>query len=167
MGGVAARAQVSRISAAEAEKVMPEIRGLPIDSQARNAIIFEPRTDVERIIFIATPHRGSDVAMGNLAALGMRLIDVPDWIASELESLSVDAGQLPTSIHGLSPKLAVPSNSRPVPTRSASPLDYRRSWAGQQIKQFRWRRVLFELALGFRGVRTHDSDRTRRIRPQS
>jgi hypothetical protein len=103
MGGVAARAQVSRISAAEAEKVMPEIRGLPIDSQARNAIISEPRTDVERIIFTATPHRGSDVAMGNLAALGMRLIDVPDWIASELESLSVDAGQLPTSIHGLSP----------------------------------------------------------------
>ncbi len=41
--------------------------------------------------------------MGNLAALGMRLIDLPDWIASELESLSTDGGQLPTSIHGLSP----------------------------------------------------------------
>jgi Alpha/beta hydrolase family len=50
MGGVVARAQVSRISAAEAEEVMPEIRRLPIDSQAGNAIIFEPRTDVERII---------------------------------------------------------------------------------------------------------------------
>jgi pimeloyl-ACP methyl ester carboxylesterase len=103
MGGVVARAQVSRISAAEAEEVMPEIRRLPTDSQARNALIFEPRTDVERIIFIATPHRGSDVAMGNLAALGMRLIDLPEWIASELESLSADAGQLPTGIHGLSP----------------------------------------------------------------
>jgi pimeloyl-ACP methyl ester carboxylesterase len=103
MGGVVARAQVSRISAAEAEEVMPEIRRLPIDSQVRNAVIFEPRTDVERIIFIATPHRGSDVAMGNLAALGMRLIDLPDWIVSELESLSADGEQLPTSIHGLSP----------------------------------------------------------------
>jgi hypothetical protein len=41
--------------------------------------------------------------MGNLAALGMRLIDLPDWIVSELESLSADGGQLPTSIHGLSP----------------------------------------------------------------
>ena len=36
--------------------------------------------------------------MGNLAALGMRLIDLPEWIASELESLSADAGQLPTGI---------------------------------------------------------------------
>ncbi len=101
MGGVVARAQVSRISAAEAEEVMPEIRRL--DSQARDAVIFEPRTEVERIIFIATPHRGSNVAMGNLAALGMRLIDLPDWIVSELEGLSADGGQLPTSIHGLSP----------------------------------------------------------------
>jgi hypothetical protein len=80
---------------------MPEIRGL--DCQPRKAVIFEPRTDVERIIFIDTPHRGSNVAMGNLAALGMRLIDLPDWIVSELESISADGGQLPTSIHGLSP----------------------------------------------------------------
>jgi hypothetical protein len=61
-------------------------------------------------------------------------------------------------------ELAVPSSSRPVPAECASPLDYRRSRAGQQLKQFRWRRVLFELALGFRGVGTHDSDRARRIR---
>jgi hypothetical protein len=53
--------------------------------------------------FIATPHKGSTVAMGNLAALGMRLIDLPDWIVSELQSPSVDSRQLPTSIHGLSP----------------------------------------------------------------
>ena len=41
--------------------------------------------------------------MGNLAALGMRLIDLPTRIISELESLSIDSEQLPTSIHGLSP----------------------------------------------------------------
>jgi pimeloyl-ACP methyl ester carboxylesterase len=103
MRGVLTRAQVSRISAAEAEGVMPEAGRLPAESLARNAIVFEPRTDIERIIFIATPHRGSTVAMGNLAALGMRLINLPDWVASELESLSIDGGGLPTSIHGLSP----------------------------------------------------------------
>jgi hypothetical protein len=48
---------------------MPNIGSLPDDSLARNAIIFEPRTDIERIIFIATPHQGSTVAMGNVAAL--------------------------------------------------------------------------------------------------
>jgi pimeloyl-ACP methyl ester carboxylesterase len=103
MGGILARAQVSRISAADAEQVVPEVGRLPTSSLARNAVIFEPRTDVERIIFIATPHKGSTVAMGNLAALGMRLIDLPDWIVSELQSPSVDSRQLPTSIHGLSP----------------------------------------------------------------
>jgi hypothetical protein len=103
MGGVLARAQVSGISATEAEKVVPNISGLPDSSLARSAIIFAPRTDIERIIFIATPHQGSTVAMGNVAALGMRLIDLPTWIISELESLSIDGEQLPTSIHGLSP----------------------------------------------------------------
>ena len=104
MGGLLARAQVSRISAAEAEQVVPEVGSLPSESLARNAVIFEPRTDVERIIFIATPHKGSTVAMGNLAALGIRLIDLPDWIVSELENPIVDSGPLPTSIHGLSPE---------------------------------------------------------------
>jgi hypothetical protein len=103
MGGVLARAQVSEISGTEAEKVVPNIGSLPDSSLARNAIIFEPRTDIGRIIFIATPHQGSTVAMGNVAALGMRLIDLPTWIVCELESLSIDSGQLPTSIHGLSP----------------------------------------------------------------
>lgn len=33
----------------------------------------------------------------------MHLIDLPTWIISELESVSIDSEQLPTSIHGLSP----------------------------------------------------------------
>ena len=103
MGGVVARAQVSGISAAEAEQVVPEIGRLPANSPARNAVIFEPRRDVARVIFIATPHRGSRIALGNLAALGMRLIDLPEWVASKLESFSADGGRLPTGIHGLSP----------------------------------------------------------------
>jgi Alpha/beta hydrolase family len=103
MGGVVARAQVSRISAAEAENLLPEVSSLPSYSIARNAIVFEPRTDVARIIFIATPHKGSTVATGRLGALGMNLIDLPEWIASELADLSAHDGQRVTSIHGLSP----------------------------------------------------------------
>jgi pimeloyl-ACP methyl ester carboxylesterase len=103
MGGVIARAQVSRISADEAKRLLPEVGSLPSYSAARNAIIFEPRTDVGRVIFIATPHRGSTVATGRLAALGMNLIDLPEWIVSELASISANGGQLVTSIHGLSP----------------------------------------------------------------
>jgi hypothetical protein len=33
----------------------------------------------------------------------MNLIDLPEWIVSELASLSTNNGQLVTSIHGLSP----------------------------------------------------------------
>ena len=124
MGGVVARAQVSGISAAEAEQVVPEIGRLPANSPARNAVIFEPRRDVARVIFIATPHRGSRIALGNLAALGMRLIDLPEWVASELESFSADGGGSRPAFMAFRPtrtffRLSIGSDPMCHPTRSS------------------------------------------------
>ena len=124
MGGVVARAQVSGISAAEAEQVVPEIGRLPANSPARNAVIFEPRRDVARVIFIATPHRGSRIALGNLAALGMRLIDLPEWVASELESFSADGGGSRPAFMAFRPtrtffRLSTGSDPMCHPTRSS------------------------------------------------
>jgi pimeloyl-ACP methyl ester carboxylesterase len=127
MGGILVRAQVSRITAVEAEEAVPGITGLPADSLTRRAVIFEPRNDVSRMIFIATPHRGSSVAVGGIGALGIHLIALPDRIASELEGFAdvlVPDGdsRLPTSIHGLSPHskfLQALSRYRPaVPSHS-------------------------------------------------
>jgi pimeloyl-ACP methyl ester carboxylesterase len=44
----------------------------------RRALIFEARPEVRRVVFIATPHRGSHVDRGGLEHLGSRLIRLPD-----------------------------------------------------------------------------------------
>ncbi len=108
MGGILVRAQVSRITVADAEDALPGVGKLPRDGLTRRAIVFEPRNDVSRVIFIATSHRGSRVAVSGIAALGIHLIDLPDRVASELANFADQLvpggdGRLPTSIHGLSP----------------------------------------------------------------
>lgn len=118
---------------------MPGITRLPADSLTRRAVLFEPRNDVSRLIFIATPHRGSTIAVGGIGALGIYLIDLPDRVATELESFADvlipgGDGRLPTSIHGLSPdskflqaldryRPAVPSHSIIGIRRSRSALN--------------------------------------------
>ena len=122
MGGILVRAQVSRITVADAEDALPGVGKLPRDSLTRRAIVFEPRNDVSRVIFIATPHRGSRVAVSGIAALGIHLIDLPDRVASELADFADQLvpggdGRLPTSIHGLSPDskfLQALDRNRPV-----------------------------------------------------
>ena len=74
----------------------------------RRALVFEPRADVGRVVFMFTPHRGSRLASSGLGAWGTRLIRLPDTLISELgAALDHLAGlpdmRLPTSIQGLSP----------------------------------------------------------------
>ncbi len=40
-------------------------------------VIFSHQTYIKRVIFIAVPHRGSDMALGMIAMLGIKLIDLP------------------------------------------------------------------------------------------
>lgn len=77
------------------------------------ALIYKPRTDISRAIFVAAPHRGSDLAANWLGRLGARLIRAPETflsIANETLSymtLSQEAGRvkrLPNSVDTLSPK---------------------------------------------------------------
>jgi hypothetical protein len=75
----------------------------------RRALVFEPRTDVSRAVFLFTPHRGSRLAANSAGALVIRLIRLPDTLLNEAEhalNQLADAGsrRLPTSIHGLSPR---------------------------------------------------------------
>jgi pimeloyl-ACP methyl ester carboxylesterase len=44
----------------------------------RRALIFKPRPEVHRVVFIATPHRGSRLDRGGLEELGTRLVRLPD-----------------------------------------------------------------------------------------
>lgn len=122
MGGILSRVQVSNLGVSEAETMVPGIGTLPADSPVHRALIFEPRTDVSRVVFMFTPHRGSRLASSGLGTWGTRLIRLPETLIGELGSaLDSLAGlpdqRLPTSIQGLSPDsrfLRALDSTRPV-----------------------------------------------------
>ncbi|WP_201220965.1 esterase/lipase family protein [Halochromatium roseum] len=108
MGGVLSRAQITGLDAVAAEQILPGVSQLPASSPVRQALIFEPRDDISRAIFMFTPHRGSRLATFNLALWVSRLIRLPNWVRNELELVTdrlagLDADRIPTSIQGLSP----------------------------------------------------------------
>jgi pimeloyl-ACP methyl ester carboxylesterase len=109
MGGILSRAQVSRSTVHDAETIAPGISDLPADNLVRRALVFEPRTDVQRVVFMFTPHRGSRLASSGIGALGARLIRLPATLLEELIAAAdhlagVDVVRFPTSIQGLSPE---------------------------------------------------------------
>ncbi len=122
MGGVLARAQVSALTPAEAEQILPNVSRLPAFSMLRRCLIFESRNDVSRVVFICTPHQGSRLAVSSLGGLAIQLIRLPAWIADELadfagQALPGKGPRLPTSIHGLSPySRFLAALSRTLPT---------------------------------------------------
>jgi pimeloyl-ACP methyl ester carboxylesterase len=77
----------------------------------RRALIFKPRTEVRRVVFIATPHRGSRIAQRGLDRLGSRLVRLPDPLRESYSRLIARNGAdffterfrngLPTSIDEL------------------------------------------------------------------
>jgi pimeloyl-ACP methyl ester carboxylesterase len=61
------------------DRPIDELAGEPADRELfRRALIFKPRPEVRRVVFIATPHRGSRVDRGGLERLGSRLVRLPD-----------------------------------------------------------------------------------------
>ncbi len=109
MGGILSRAQVSRIGPGRAEAIVPGVSDLSYYNRLRRALIFEPRADVSRVVFLFVPHGGSRLASNGLGAMAIRLIRLPDTLLNETEyALNQLAGhesrRLPTSIHGLSPR---------------------------------------------------------------
>jgi len=107
MGGILARAQVAGMSEAQAEELLPGVAALPPTSLVRRAIVFQPRTDVARVIYIATPHRGSPKADAWPARISRGLIRLPGWVRNELSNfldteIFGGTGRIPTSLDGLS-----------------------------------------------------------------
>ncbi len=83
------------------------------DSLIYRSMIFQANPRIKRVVFICTPHRGSDTALSGLSRFGRSLIALPVAVTGPLrESLTdVDltqftgsARRLPNSVSGLSPK---------------------------------------------------------------
>jgi pimeloyl-ACP methyl ester carboxylesterase len=83
-------------------------------AEIRRWVFYEPLPFVRRVVFIATPHRGSYLSGGFARRLGQRLVSLPGaLVSSGTEVLQLaegsDAGKffggkVPTSLDGMSPK---------------------------------------------------------------
>jgi hypothetical protein len=84
-------------------------------------MVFEPLPEVDRVVFIATPHRGSFRASGWIQGLMRRLIHLPSTLVDQSQSTLAQVGMthLPTSIDNMSP------NNHMVRTLADSPVDPR------------------------------------------
>ncbi len=100
---------------------------LPANNSVKSAIVFNANPKVERLIFICTPHRGSEMALTSIGALGTRLISIPmalvdglkDTLGSSLDLITggKGIGNL-TSIQGLSPQNPLLVSMAPLAIRA-------------------------------------------------
>ena len=83
-------------------------------AELRRLLFYEPLPFVKRVVFIATPHRGSYLASGFARRLGRRLVSLPSEMVSRGKNLLTFSqgseankffrGKMPTSLDGMSPK---------------------------------------------------------------
>jgi pimeloyl-ACP methyl ester carboxylesterase len=83
MGGLLAKMMVvatrDRLWRVVSDRPFDQLSGEPDDRDLfRRALFFEPRPEVRRVIFIATPHQGSLLDCGSLQRVGTRLVRLPD-----------------------------------------------------------------------------------------
>ncbi len=82
--------------------------------ELRRSVFYEPLPFVKRVVFIATPHRGSYLSGGLARRLGRRLVSLPGdlmshgkdvmGLAEGSEAGKFFRGRMPTSLDGMSPK---------------------------------------------------------------
>ncbi len=101
--------------------------------ELRRYFFFAPVPYVNRVVFLATPHRGSDFSRGLVGRVGSNLISDPDYIHKLLYRLVKDNPdafdsrrfrRLPTSIETLepnSPILQALLNMQPAPGLNSTP----------------------------------------------
>jgi pimeloyl-ACP methyl ester carboxylesterase len=119
MGGMLTHAQVVTVNRAMWEKDK-KIGATAKDVFAKNssasvvvrAMTFRANPRIKRVIYVCTPHRGSDMATSGVGKFGISLITLPlnvtktitdSLTADEIAQLTGSAQRLPTSISGLKP----------------------------------------------------------------
>jgi pimeloyl-ACP methyl ester carboxylesterase len=119
MGGMLTHAQVTTVTRSmwENDKNMGSLaRSIfannSSDSLIVRALTYRANPRINRVVFICTPHRGSNMASGGLGGLGISLIRLPFQLlstikesltSSELVQLTGSAKRFPNSIWGLKP----------------------------------------------------------------
>lgn len=117
MGGILARTQVTTITRDNwniigKDKARRFFANVKPGSLVERCTIFQANPHIDRAIFICTPHRGSEMAIGTLGELAIKLISLPvdivstaaGTVGSSISIVTGDPNRMPTSIDGLSPK---------------------------------------------------------------
>lgn len=111
MGGLLSRLQVSASNPEFIKTLVPNgdvarFKSLPPDHLARQALEFDNNPHIQRVIFIATPHRGSRLADKSFSRWFSSLIRLPSTISSaavEIGFSQIGATRELSSIRRLSP----------------------------------------------------------------
>jgi pimeloyl-ACP methyl ester carboxylesterase len=117
MGGMLTQDQVVTLSPAMWEKHMGQMAKGIFRENSNNSLIvrattFRANPRIKRVVFICTPHRGSDMASGGLGSFAISVITLPAKLATtmkesltsgELVQLTGSSKRLPNSIWGLKP----------------------------------------------------------------
>src|SRR5205823_4136676 len=130
MGGLLSRIQVSKMSRTDWEQTLGRpaeqlFAGLEPASIVKKATIFNANPRIKRVVFVCTPHRGSEMASGGIGTFAIKLISLPTDLATTMKSQipeetlrKLNNGRLPNSVSNLAPKspyLAV-LNNEPIQT---------------------------------------------------
>jgi hypothetical protein len=118
LGGILAKMMVqrsgSRLWQTVCEQPVDHVPGPAEDRQLlRQAYFYEPVPEVRRVVFVATPHRGSPLASGSIRRLGTWLCGQPSRFLRAFQNVLANddatlltprfRGELPTSVNELAP----------------------------------------------------------------
>jgi hypothetical protein len=117
MGGILSRTQITSVerddwNAIGKDQAATFFKNIKPGSLVDRAVTFDANPRIDRSIFICSPHRGSEMAIGTLGELAIRLISIPadigtsiaDSIGSSISIVTGDPARMPNSIDGLSPR---------------------------------------------------------------
>ena len=116
MGGILAHAQIVTVTPEMWEKAVgPAAKDILArnsnNSLVMHALIFKRNPRIKRVVFVCTPHRGSEMASGGLGRLAISLISLPLNVATVLQDAVTQeeliqitgSNRLPNSVYGLKP----------------------------------------------------------------
>jgi triacylglycerol esterase/lipase EstA (alpha/beta hydrolase family) len=116
MGGILTHAQVVTVTPAMWEKALGTVARDVLARNSSNSLIvrglvFKANPRIKRVVFICTPHHGSEMASGGIGRLAISLISLPVNVATVLQNSVTQAEltqitgskRLPNSVYGLQP----------------------------------------------------------------
>lgn len=119
MGGMLTHAQVTTVTREMWEKdknIGPTAKSIFANNSSNSLVVramtFRANPRINRVVFVCTPHRGSNMASGGIGRFGISLISLPFQLVgtltdsltgAQIAQITGNAKRLPNSVSGLKP----------------------------------------------------------------